>query len=101
MLFSNSNARNQTVVQALSAQFAPPTQERPYRIDTDQKISRPYVARASVAPSAEHPNGSNAYAQRYQKYVGRRCPWVQLSHRLIIPPAEVSNAAALHLLGQG
>jgi peroxygenase len=77
--------RKENIVQALSAPLAPPTQERPYRLDTDQKIPRPYVARASVAPSVEKPNGTASFVEKYRNYVSRYCPW-DLSHKLTIHP---------------
>jgi hypothetical protein len=73
--------RDQNIGHALFAPLAPPTQERPYRLDTDQKIVRPYVARASVAPSVEQPNGTTSYVKRYQDYVSHYDPW-SLSHKL-------------------
>jgi len=60
--------RKQNIGHALSAPLAPPTQERPYRLDTDIKIVRPYVARASVAPSVDKPDGTTSYVKRYQDY---------------------------------
>ncbi|KAF8434814.1 Caleosin related protein-domain-containing protein [Boletus edulis BED1] len=53
---------------ALEAPRAPVTQERRNRIDTDKVIERPYLPRASVAPSAECPDGSKHHSQKYRDY---------------------------------
>lgn len=82
----NFVVRKENIVQVHSAPLAPPTKERPYRLDTDQKIVRPYVARAFVAPSVEKPSGTTSFAERYYNYVGRYCPW-DLSHKLTTHPA--------------
>ncbi|THH11894.1 hypothetical protein EW146_g7881 [Bondarzewia mesenterica] len=47
---------------------APVTFERPYRQNTHDTIDKPYVARASEAPSFEHPRGSPDYAREHRKY---------------------------------
>lgn len=93
--------RKENIVQTLSAPLAPPTKERPYRLDTDQKIPRPYVARASVAPSVEKPNGTASFVEKYRNYVSRYCPLEFITQIDDISSSSVSNAAALHLLGQG
>lgn len=54
---------------ALEAAQAPVTARRQNRIDTDKVIERPYLPRASVAPSAEHPDGSARHAEKYADYV--------------------------------
>lgn len=54
---------------ALEAPMAPVTRQRQNRIDTDKVIERPYLPRASVAPSAEHPEGSARHAEKYADYV--------------------------------
>lgn len=54
---------------ALEARMAPVTGMRHNRIDTDKVLERPYLARASVAPSAEQPDGSTRHAERYADYV--------------------------------
>lgn len=53
----------------LEARHAPVTVNRRSRIDTDKVIERPYLPRASVAPSAESPNGSARHAEKYSDYV--------------------------------
>lgn len=53
----------------LEAPQAPVTKTRQCRINTDKFIERPYLARASVAPSAEHPDGSTRHAEQYSDYV--------------------------------
>ena len=54
---------------ALEAPKAPVTGRRQNRIDTDKVIERPYLPRASVAPSAEHPEGSTRHSEKYSDYV--------------------------------
>lgn len=54
---------------ALEAPLAPITASRRCRIDTDKVIERPYLPRASVAPSAEHPDGSVGHAEKFSNYV--------------------------------
>lgn len=54
---------------ALEARMAPVTGMRHNRIDTDKVLERPYLARASVAPSAEQPDGSTRHAEKYADYV--------------------------------
>lgn len=54
---------------ALEVPKAPVTRMRQGRIDTDRYIERPYLPRANVAPSAEHPDGSVYHAEKYSSYV--------------------------------
>jgi len=53
----------------LEAPKAPVTGRRHNRIDTDKVIERPYLPRASVAPSAEQPDGSVRHAEKYSNHV--------------------------------
>ncbi|KIK92759.1 hypothetical protein PAXRUDRAFT_829665 [Paxillus rubicundulus Ve08.2h10] len=53
---------------ALAVPLAPVTTTRPCRPDTDLHVERPYLPRASVAPSAEHPDGSVQHAIKYRRY---------------------------------
>jgi len=53
---------------ALEAPRAPITAARRCRIDTDKVIERPYLPRASIAPSAEHPEGSVRHAEKFSDY---------------------------------
>jgi len=53
---------------ALEAPRAPVTGKRRGRIDTDDFVERPYLPRASVAPSVEHPDGSVHHARNYSDY---------------------------------
>ncbi|KAN0085948.1 Caleosin related domain containing protein [Tylopilus felleus] len=53
---------------ALEVPKAPVTRMRQGRIDTDRYIERPYLPRANVAPSAEHPDGSVYHAEKYSSY---------------------------------
>ncbi|KAH9830900.1 Caleosin related protein-domain-containing protein [Rhodofomes roseus] len=50
------------------ASHAPETLKRPYRLNTDTSIEKPYVARASYAPDVEHPQGTPVHAQKYKDY---------------------------------
>ncbi|KZT03370.1 Caleosin-domain-containing protein [Laetiporus sulphureus 93-53] len=52
----------------VTAEHAPVTFERPYRLDTDQFIEKPFVARASYAPSVEHPSGTVPYARKHKDW---------------------------------
>ena len=54
---------------ALVAPMAPVTGRRHNRIDTDRVIERPYLPRASIAPSAEQPEGSARHSEKYSDYV--------------------------------
>lgn len=51
-----------------AAPRAPITFERPYRTDEDNWIERPYIARANVAPSVEHPDGTPVHSDKYREY---------------------------------
>ncbi|EGN93926.1 hypothetical protein SERLA73DRAFT_189054 [Serpula lacrymans var. lacrymans S7.3] len=53
---------------ATTATFAPVTKQRGYRHDTDSSVPKPYVARAALAPTIDHPDGSPNYSKKYSEY---------------------------------
>jgi len=50
------------------AAHVPQTLERPYRLDTDASVEKPYIARASYAPDVDHPRGTAVYADKHKDY---------------------------------
>lgn len=47
----------------------PVTWQRLPRTDTDNNISKPYVPRATSAPSFEQPKGSEKFSTHHHEYV--------------------------------
>ncbi|KAF9239274.1 Caleosin related protein-domain-containing protein [Melanogaster broomeanus] len=78
---------------ALAVPLAPVTAERPCRPDTDKFIERPYLPRASVAPSAEEPDGSIHHATKYQNYsvMQQHCVYWDTDRDGVIWPLDTWN----------
>ncbi|KAG6330274.1 hypothetical protein ID866_8817, partial [Astraeus odoratus] len=67
-LMARRNNGERSAITPYVALRVPATLHRPPRVDTDTRIERPYIPRATYAPSAEKPRGSEKYSAHYHEY---------------------------------
>jgi len=85
----------------VAATHALVTTQRHYRLDTDGAIEKPYVARASHAPSIEHPFGSPEHREKHKEYVSiaytnvRKSVVIEMSYSLSYSSTSFSGTATV------